>query len=249
MILLIDVGNTRIKWGCWEMGELSRIGADSHARENFAAFATNAWGTLPVPERVIVSNVGSSAFGDALATWIYSEWELEAEFILSRASGYGVTNAYTDSYKLGPDRWAALIAAYKSSDGPACIVSAGTAITIDVLGEEGRHQGGLIVPGLHLMRRSLTEKTSGIVWDGPRNIPPGSLLARDTKNAVTAGTLYAVVALIDRVVQDVAAEVCTTLDCIICGGDAEALLPLLGAHFRHEPHLVLKGLAEIAIEG
>jgi type III pantothenate kinase len=103
----------------------------------------------------------------------------------------------------------------------------------------------LILPGLALMRRSLLEGTAGVRPVGDADV---SLLARNTAGAVAAGTLYAVVATVDRIGADLAAELGGRVEALLTGGDAPLLLPLLGRRWRHEPDLVLRGLAVLANE-
>src|SRR3569832_603245 len=128
-----------------------------------------------------------------------------------------------------------------------CIVDAGTAITLDDLSTDGHHLGGLIMPGIELMRRSLLERSEGIraATASPER-GDITLLARDTQSGVDGGTLYAAVAAIDRVMQDVGTELGETLTRVITGGDAERLLTLLHGQYHHVPDLVLHGLAIIA---
>jgi type III pantothenate kinase len=97
------------------------------------------------------------------------------------------------------------------------------------------------------MRRALVEDVPGIAAALAMKVDSRvALLARDTAGGVAGGTLYAVVALIDRVVADVTAELGIAPTCLLCGGDAPAIRPLLLGPFTHEPHLVLQGLAVIA---
>ena len=127
-----------------------------------------------------------------------------------------------------------------------CIIDCGSAVTIDVLAGDGEHQGGLIIPGLGLMRDSLTEK---IQTDANvRTESTISLLARDTWSAISGGTLYTLVAAIDRITTDLRNEMKANLICIITGGDAKDLLPLLSGEYIFRPNLVLEGLAVIANE-
>jgi type III pantothenate kinase len=98
-----------------------------------------------------------------------------------------------------------------------------------------------------MMRQSLVGGTKGIRLK-KETLSEVSLLARDTEGAVTGGTLYAVVAVIDRVVDDVTEALGVDLTCVITGGDAPALLPLLRRQYTHEPDLVIQGLSKIAVE-
>ena len=249
MKLLIDIGNSRIKWATLVRGKLHPGGdAPRPADENaVAACAAQLWEDVKKPKSVVVSNVAGLAFAASLGEWIEAYWEVQPHFVVSEQTAFGVTNAYTVPERLGPDRWAALIAARRRSDGAACIVDAGTAVTIDVLAADGAHQGGLIIPGLEMMRRALLERTQDIQ---PASAEPAhgnrALLARDTRDGVDGGTLYTLVAVIDRVTADVAAELGGEPARFLTGGNAADLLPLLAGDYHHVPELVLEGLAVIA---
>lgn len=248
MMLLVDAGNTRIKWAGLD-GTALQSGAAVLRRngaEDVDTLAT-VWAALPVPQRLLIASVAGPDFGEHIGAWSKRFWGLEPEFIGAQAKAFGVTNAYTEPQRLGVDRWLALIAAHRLVKGPVCIVDCGTALTVDVMAQNGEHLGGLIIPGLGLMRRALLEKTAGIeaAISGVYH-EEVSLLAKDTRSGVMGGTLYATIAVIDRIVQDVTEAIGAGLTCVLTGGDADTMRPLLPADFRHEPELVLKGLAIVA---
>jgi type III pantothenate kinase len=251
VILLVDIGNSRIKWASLIKGRLEHRGNAPRGKDKdaFAADLEQQWRKVKKPGAIVVSNVAGSAFADALSAWSLERWQVQPRFIVAEHNAFDVTNAYSKPERLGADRWAALIAARRYAGGPVCIIDAGTAVTIDVLNEKGIHQGGLIIPGLAMMRHALLEQTQDLL---PATAAPASgdisLLARDTQDGVNGGTLYALVAVIDRVVADVRTELGAELTRIITGGDAETLLPLLAGHYHHHPDLVLEGLAVIAEE-
>ena len=251
MILLVDVGNSRIKWASLVKGKLEHHGAALRGkdRDAFVADLEQHWRKMKKPGAVLVSNVAGDDYADAFAAWSLERWKLQPRFIVAEHQAFDVTNAYSNPERLGADRWAAFIAARRQAGGPVCIIDAGTAVTIDVLTDRGVHQGGLIIPGLAMMRHALLEQTRDIL---PATAEPASgdisLLARDTQDGVNGGTLYALVAVIDRVIADVRTELDTDLTRIITGGDADTLLPLLAGHYHHHPDLVLEGLAVIAEE-
>ncbi|HKJ09958.1 MAG TPA: type III pantothenate kinase [Gammaproteobacteria bacterium] len=251
MILLIDAGNSSLKWGLLNGDTLEPGGRMIHERQDVREVAAQAWGQLPVPERAVIANVGGDRLAGSLRAWMKRTWRLLPEFPVAGASAAGVTNAYRQPERLGVDRWAALVAARHHAGGPACVVDCGTAITIDVLGADGAHLGGLITPGLRLMRRSLSAGTRGIGEDGePPLMQDGQvcLLGRDTQGAVSGGTLYAAVALIDRVLADMREEAGDRISALLTGGDAPTVLPLLAGPIHHRPDLVLEGLAILARE-
>ncbi|MGA7800138.1 MAG: type III pantothenate kinase [Gammaproteobacteria bacterium] len=251
MILLIDAGNTSLKWAVLDADTLQAGGCLMHAGQDVREIATRAWSELPAPERVLIGNVGGDRLARSLRAWMKRSWRLIPEFVLAGESAGGVANGYQQPERLGIDRWAAMVAARRHTEGPACVVDCGTAITIDVLGADGAHLGGLITPGLGLMRRSLVEATRGISDDDDAPLVQDGqvcLLGRDTRGAVAGGALYAAVALIDRVLADMRAEAGDHIAALVTGGDAPTVLPLLAGPVRHQPDLVLEGLAILARE-
>ena len=251
MILLVDAGNSRIKWA-----SLSGARMDGSGYVRQPAFGDyqgvfDAWHDLPEPRRVVIANVAGEACATALRDWVAENWRCKVEFVTASAQAHGVTNAYEEPARLGVDRWLALIAVRAAYEGPVCVFDCGSALTIDVMTANGQHLGGLIIPGLAMMRRALSQDIGAVrqsLQHEDEEEAPGkvSLLARDTRSAVTGGTLYTLIAVIDRIVRDVTEALSDEPICVIAGGDAEQLLPLLSARYHYEPDLVLKGLAVVA---
>ncbi len=242
MMLLADVGNSRIKWAVWEGGEFQQRGQAGHGAESWVELAERQWRELPLPSRVLMVSVAGSATRIALAGWIRQAWGIEAEFVMSTAAACGIRNAYAEPERLGADRWVALIAA-RSLTGQGCyVVDCGTAITIDALAADGQHLGGVIVPGMRLMREALYRET--------RQIPPETgeprLFGRSTRDGVWGGALYAVAATIDGIIERMVASHGPGLRWLT-GGDAEQVLPYLQAEYQLEPDLIFTGLRVIAL--
>ncbi|HEY4732208.1 MAG TPA: type III pantothenate kinase [Gammaproteobacteria bacterium] len=247
MLLLLDVGNSRIKWAVHQDGKLGQTGAFSHKGKGLRGLASDAWNDIQKPDRVIVSNVIGRNFSGEFDEFVNTLWGVQAEYVKSSGTAFGVSNAYPEPGRLGADRWTALIAARHQFNGDVCIIDCGTALTIDLLAANGQHLGGLIIPGLSMMRAMLMERTAGINMDqatSPGN--PLAVLPSDTHEAVYAGTLYASIAVIDRVVADVSPVLGAGITRVITGGDAEFLSRLLKGKYHYEPDLVLKGLAIIS---
>jgi type III pantothenate kinase len=247
MNLLVDIGNARIKWGLQDGDSWTDGEAQLRKGRAFKDIARPIWKDLVQPERVIVSNVAGREYEKSVQTWIKRRWKVVPEFLRSQASLCGVTNAYQVPERLGADRWANLIAAHAYYPGPAVIIDCGTAITIDALDAAGRHLGGLIVPGMDLMSAALVGSAAGIELTDPGS-QSVSLLGSSTESAVAGGVLYTAVALVDRVCQDLRAELGRTTSMLLTGGDAGRLLPLLDTRPRHDANLVLKGLSVFAKE-
>ncbi|MGD8312110.1 MAG: type III pantothenate kinase [Gammaproteobacteria bacterium] len=244
MILLLDAGNTAIKWGVYRDGLLARTGGFRHRDEDFPSVAAAAWHDVQRPARVVVANVGGQRLGRQISEYTAARWAMAPEFVRTTAAAGGVINAYADPARLGVDRWAALIGARQHCRAPVCVIDCGSAITVDLLDTGGRHRGGVILPGIEMLQTVLLENTANIRMTDP--VTEISPLARDTGSAVTSGAVYMAVAALGRVVADMAAATEVEPAVVVAGGDAVRILPLLNLSARHDPDLVLKGLAVLS---
>jgi len=248
MNLVLDLGNSRCKWALADAGQeaagLAQGGALAYG-EDFAQALDNSFSTLPRPEHVVAVCVAASGHLHILAQWVQSRWGLELQRVVTRAAQLGVTNAYKDPTSLGADRWAALVAARARLPGAVCVVDCGTALTIDALDQNGVYRGGVILPGLALMRDALlrTQGVREVLGDA------GSALAQSTADGVAAGTLFGLAGAIDRILDEQAVLLGATPQTLITGGDAQSLLALLGHAVQYTPDLVLEGVARIARAG
>jgi type III pantothenate kinase len=244
MNLVFDLGNSRCKWALANIG-LKPGGAFAYG-EDFAHTLENSFSALARPERVAAVSVAGAARLETLAQWLQSRWGLQLQRIAACAVQLGVTNSYKDPGRLGADRWAALIAARARLAGAVCVVDCGTAVTVDALDAHGVFRGGVILPGLALMRDALLRRTEGIrVAQGDA----GSALAHSTADGVAAGTLFGLAGAIDRIVDEQAATLGSAPQVLITGGDAEPLRALLRHATQHLPDLVLEGVARIVNAG
>ena len=248
MKLLVDVGNSRAKWACFDGRTLSGYGSFVHrdAGANTASFEQLLdahWREFGPPHGVLCCCVAGFTQRETLRCWAAQAWRCGVEFVLSEAEGHGVKNAYAEPHTLGADRWVALVAARALYPGTVCIVDCGTAVTVDVLQKDGVHAGGLILPGLELMRVSLRAGTGEIpLPDAPTQ---GDFLARSTTHAVVSGTLNAVAGAVERVHARCAKEF-GEVRCVLTGGDAQPVMQALKVPAVLEPHLVLRGLGIFA---
>jgi type III pantothenate kinase len=229
-LLLIDIGNTRCKWACVENGSwLAQGVVDNSAIINLRA----DFAGLPLPARILVANVA----GAALAKWVVeltSMWSVAPEFVVASAAEAGVTNLYDVPSQLGCDRWLALIAARQQVAGACLVVNSGTATTIDALSAQGEFIGGLILPGIDLMQKSLSHNAAqlplatGAVRDFPRN----------TADAISSGAILATVATIEKQRRLLGENA----SCLLSGGAATLLQPHLASQTTLVDNLVLRGL-------
>ena len=229
MLLCLDAGNTRLKFGLFDGGRwLLQDALDYAAFDGLPA-------RLPAsPTRIVACNVAGQAVRqriEALAAGL----GLPLTWLCSTAAACGVTNSYDTPEQLGADRWAALIGA-RALHGGACVVAvAGTATTIDALDASGRFRGGLILPGLALMRAALAGNTAGLPHASGnfRRVPT------NTDDAIVSGALHATLGAIARMRATLGADVA----CLLSGGAAAELAPHLDPPQRPIDNLVLEGLA------
>jgi type III pantothenate kinase len=236
MILCVDSGNSRIKWGLHADGAWRETGAIDHADvAQLAALPQR----LPMPANLMISNVAGEAarlaIRQALLPWLAVLHEIE-----STASAGGVTNLYENPVRLGVDRWCALIGARAITTAPCVVVMAGTATTVDTLDGDGRFLGGLILPGLELMRRSLARDTAAL----PLAAGKYSVYPRCTDDAITSGCIEAQAGAIERACSRLGAEA----HCLLSGGAAGVIGEHLGVPHALVANLVLEGLLRLAGE-
>lgn len=247
MHLLIDAGNSRLKWAHAEGGRLLRVGALDYRSCGDAAFADLFEGPGGRPGGAWVANVAGAMVerrlreaGAGLAT---GDWHFQS----SRPQALGVSNGYREPAQLGVDRWIALLAAYHRVGGAVCVVDAGTACTVDAVNDQGQHLGGVIVPGTALMQASLRADTSDIDARAGRGGGwLGGLFARNTADAVAAGSAYALATLAERACRELSRSCGATAQLMLTGGDAGHIASLCQIPVTLAPNLVLEGLNLIA---
>ena len=237
MIVCLDSGNSRIKWGVHDGQNWLAQGAIAHADVAQLTALLVQW---PSPEKVLLANVaGAEAAGnvrDALAPWLPVWHEVKAE-----AQRGGVTNHYKNPQQLGVDRWCALIGARAQCASACIVVMAGTATTIDTLDELGHFLGGLILPGLELMHRALARDTAGLPFaNGQYAGQP-----RCTDDAIVTGAIEAQAGAIERAFSRFAAPGAA---CLLSGGNAALLATHLNIPCHILENLPLEGLRYIAAE-
>ena len=230
MKLLIDVGNTRVKW----VTVVDR--AFQHAVRQCAHDAcATAWAGLH-PTRVIVCSVAADAITDGVLAALPTRAPV-ARF-RARVAQAGVISPYAEPASLGDDRWANLIAAHNLHPGRDVVVAdAGTAVTIDLLRADGQYVGGAILAGYSALRSGLVAAAPILPASGGR----ARLPATNTADAVAAGAWYGLAGAIERIARELGGADAGCLR-VLTGGDAASLQPLLSPDWQHDPLLTMYGL-------
>jgi len=247
MILLVDIGNTRVKWTTLRRGKFGRMKAALHGHAPAALSALVRRAPRGI-ERVVAVNVLGAKFERALGAAVRRRFGVVPEYVRSTRQAGGVRNGYTETWRLGADRWVGVIGAYALARGRAVVVAnIGTALTIDTVSASGRHLGGAIIPGPAAMIASLLTGTHGIARRARGGaVSTRTLFAGNTASALAAGASFASAALVERAVREATRALETKPVLILTGGAAPALARRIERSARIVPDLVLRGLAVLA---
>lgn len=245
--LLLDVGNSRLKWGVLNDGEIRRTGHISQEKireQGLQAITTR----LPrKANTVLVSNVAGNSYATRLSGVLGLHCNCDVQFARSEKRGWGITSAYRQPRRLGVDRWVAMIGAWAELESSCLVVDAGTAVTLDAIDDDGVHLGGQIIAGVETMLATLASSTSDIPTVKP--VPKQSandlkMFAKNTAAAVREGAQNAVAGAIERAVWTLQ-ENGYEPEIVLTGGGAARILDALEDTALHRPHLVLQGLGHM----
>jgi type III pantothenate kinase len=237
LLLAIDAGNTRVKWGLHDGRRWAKRG---HVETSRAAGLKSVFAHLPPLQDVIVSNVAGEGLRAALKRALPAS--PAPHWIRSAAAQCGVRNSYAKPAQLGCDRWAALIGAHARCPGAAVVVNAGTALTVDALTADGVFVGGIIVPGVELMRSVLARDTAGL----RRRPGTFSFFPDNTGDAIMSGAVNALCGAVERVAQHLQQGGGVMPACLLSGGAAGLIAPRLNLEVKVVDNLVLEGLLVMA---
>ncbi|MDR0781584.1 MAG: type III pantothenate kinase [Pseudomonadales bacterium] len=246
--LELDAGNTRLKWRLrqreqdqhWQTLGSGVVMAPEKIPSVFLELR-DQFADLPLRaiDRVLVANVRGEGFKTAFSAFLSEKLQLSASFVAVCRDGVAVQHCYADNSRLGVDRWLAMQAGYARCRAGCLVVNCGTTLTVDLVDAAGQHLGGYIVPGLWMMRESLTARSAALVidklpWDTTQ---PGC----NTSEAIHHGIL----ALVSGFLRDLRQRVPLGLAesrWLLTGGDAVWVRPQLDWPVELVPDLVLDGL-------
>ncbi len=238
MKLLIDFGNTRLKWATLDQQRLQAGGVFAHADCALIAELRREWSERVRVDTVLVASVVAPAREAELGAFVHERFGLHAQFLRSPAAALGLRNAYAVPARLGIDRFLAMAAAHAERPSARVLVSVGTALTLDALGADGIHHGGVILASPRLMREALLAGTARVgTAEGQYDEMP-----TNTADAVVSGSLDAAAGAIERFRAAAARTLGKPPAVLLTGGGADELAPFIGAAERAHD-LVLRGLA------
>lgn len=235
MMLLLDIGNTRVKWATAANGALRAGGAvEHHGRPQDVLTKLE----IPSARTTWVSHVFGNTLDAELVAALRVRTGATPTFARTHAEHAGLRVAYAEPERLGVDRWLAMLALWIEAPQAFCVVNAGTALTLDAVNNAGRHLGGLIAPGLSTSQNAI--RNAARFGRRPPDTLYGGGLGQDTDGCVRQGALHACAGLVERGVRLAPGRR------VISGGDAALLRPHLPGEWELRPDLVLEGLHALA---
>ena len=239
MILVVDIGNTQVKWATTEGdGWVVQGQCPLKAIDRLALY----WSDLSAPTKIVISNVAGSKVASAVDSAM-SFWSVLPYWVEANKEQCGVKNSYLIPHHLGSDRWAAVIGAKSLNLGNVVAVCAGTATTIHGLTSEGVFLGGLIIPGYDLAHRSLSSSTAKLTEaEGSFSRFPVS-----TRDAITSGVIRATCKTVESFCDDMEAEGYGNVQIVLSGGAAFKLKNAFVRPIINREDLIFLGLLKIAL--
>jgi len=261
-ILSFDIGNSRIKWALWchsencldasDSGEMIETGFVLSSAESLRTLVQQLSRLYPLVEKILAVNVAGEAIENALNECVRQVWAKEVCFLRTSAQyssrGRTIKNAYSDPAFHGADRWAGLIAASHEFPGALCVISAGTAITLDLLAADGKHLGGRILPSLQTMGNALSADVAAIEMmpdDVSKSVLDDvpALFASDTQGAINSGVYYLLAAGLREACVQAKERLLQQPTFIVTGGGAEQVMKWLQIpEVKFRPDLILQGV-------
>ena len=241
MLLLIDAGNTKIKWAIWALDHKPGDWLECQSvSQHDVGMLAHQWINKKITH-CFISNVAGEAMLLTLteqitAAGIHSS---QMHVLHSQAQYGGIQNHYRNPQQLGSDRFASLIAAhYLFPTTPLLVVTCGTATTVDAIDAEGNFNGGMILPGLGTMAQSLALNTARLPEVSPVDFK--AVFADNTKDAIISGCINAQIGAVMRALEHLQQ---TEVLCIFSGGSAQYIAPYMPRPCQQIENLVLIGLA------
>jgi type III pantothenate kinase len=239
--VLIDIGNTRLKWATSISRGPVRVAGDTATKDATTAWITSLARKFPVHQIVLASVVPKlvPAFRRA-----FSGQLLEMSATLPEL---GFRFQYPKPSEIGADRIAAAVAVHARGCYPSIIVACGTATAFTVLDAKGRLCGGAIAPGLQTQMAALLGATAQLPATTLR--PPRTALAKSTQEAIRAGVMLNFQGGVKEIIHQLSEALPGRKKphIILTGGHADELSGSLDVPHTLRPLLVFEGLRMIGL--
>lgn len=223
----LDQGNTQVKLWLPESREKHALANDSDWRQTLSSLIQ----TYHLKDFVIASVAGQEKLSEL--TGFLSVFGVVEVITTNSELGWSVQSCYEDVSKLGVDRLLAMEAAYRQVQGLVVVVDCGSAVTIDIVSEQGQHCGGYIVPGYRLQQRSLKKDTSLKFVEVSTSLE----LGKNTDQCINFGIVRMIYSLCESVIREY-----DNPSVYLTGGDIGGVLMPLSDLGIVKPDLVFEGM-------
>lgn len=234
--LLIDAGNTRIKWRLLYQNQC-------HSQGVVGYDALPDWPEASKVKQIIVASVVEQPTLNDQLEALYGSEDAKGKlrWLHHPLPSYkDFQHCYVNPERLGVDRWLAMLGVRRYSTKDSIVIDAGTALTIDLIDQSNVHQGGYIVPGVQMAQDALFNNTAKVKpftdEQSDEHVAPG----QDTYGCVVAGIQRQRLALVQSIIQDY-----PHYQIFICGGDGQWLAQQLKLHYYN--NLVLDGMESLCV--
>jgi len=236
--LQLDIGNTRAKWRLVNGNKVISRGDYQPNDESSQQRLLNCCESL---DHIWISSVTTAASELLLSRLLENQWGIVPWFARSESRTGSLINSYEEPSRMGVDRWLAMLAGRERKKSRLCVIDSGSALTIDIVSADGRHEGGYIIPGAALMERALLLDTDRVRFD--EEVGYGLSPGTSTAHAVRHGIALAQAGAITLALEQAASEPMTIL---FCGGAGQSLMELVDRGGEVVPDLVFEGLEIMA---
>ena len=246
-IIALDIGNTNITVAFFlDDAEQFVVSVPGCEADKLKSTLVEAWEQVPFVEGATVE----VRDGFVVASSVKPEWtefvralckaELDVKLkVVGEDVRLPIEMGVDDCRQVGTDRVVAAAAAFAVVQDAVVVADVGTAVTVDLIDEQGVFLGGVIAPGFKVAAKALSEATA-LLPDVDVHTPK-DVVGTNTLDAVNGGLFYSVVGLLRVVCEEFATEVGRWPQVIVTGGGAGIL--------KDKCEFVDSWVADLAVRG
>jgi len=247
-IIAVDIGNTNINIGLFLDGKEQSIKSiPSGSRKKLTNCLKDAWEKIPIATSskekrhdgvIVVSSVKSA--WTAMVEEIVRESLDEKVYIIGKEIPLPMTCWVDEPEKVGTDRVVSAAAAFDVVEDAVVVADFGTAVTIDLVDQNGIFQGGVICPGFKISAQALKENTAQL--PNVKVTKPKTPYGKNTADAINCGLYYSIIGALQEVIRRYAEQIGRWPQTVITGSGAKTIKDDCDFIDNYVPNLVIKGI-------
>ncbi len=247
-VIAVDIGNTNIDIGLFvEDQEKSIETIPGKSRAKLTKYLKSAWEEIPVVEGsteerrngvIVVSSV-KPAWTELIRQIAADELDEEIH-VIGQDISLPMTLWVDEPDKVGTDRVVAAVAAYTVAEDAVVVADLGTAMTIDLVDENGVFLGGVICPGFEISAKALQKNTAQL--PKTKITKPKTPYGKNTAEAINCGLYYSAVGTLEEIIRRYAEKIGKWPQTVITGSAARTVKDDCSFIDSYVPSLVIKGI-------